>query len=206
MQAKEDGLPVVVSMGNVAASGGYWVSTPGDVSFAEPETITGSIGVFGILPSFEGTLAKMGITTDGVRTTPLSGQPDIAGGTTPEFDQIMQLGVEDIYRRFVGLVARARNTTPQQIDAIAHDDARAPDGPQRDAARPLLLVPVVARFGGGARRRLALARHRHADDHAAFDRHLGPLHGPCGRRGEKQQDGMKQVEPLYGTRTLARDG
>lgn len=140
MQAKEDGLPVVVSMGNVAASGGYWVSTPGDVIFAEPETITGSIGVFGILPSFEGTLAKMGITTDGVRTTPLSGQPDIAGGTTPEFDQIMQLGVEDIYRRFVGLVARARNKTPQQIDAIAQ--GRVWDG---GTARQ---IGLVDRFGG----------------------------------------------------------
>ncbi|MEA3541905.1 MAG: signal peptide peptidase SppA [Pseudomonadota bacterium] len=140
LQAKEDGLPVVVSMGNVAASGGYWVSTPGDVIFAEPETITGSIGVFGILPSFEGTLAKMGITTDGVRTTPLSGQPDIAGGTTPEFDQIMQLGVEDIYRRFVGLVARARNKTPQQIDAIAQ--GRVWDG---GTARQ---IGLVDRFGG----------------------------------------------------------
>ena len=140
MQAKEDGLPVVVSMGNVAASGGYWVSTPGDVIFAEPETITGSIGVFGILPSFEGTLAKMGITTDGVRTTPLSGQPDLAGGTPPEFDQLMPLGVEDIYRRFVGLVARARNKTPQQLAALAQ--GRVWDG---GTARQLGLVD---RFGG----------------------------------------------------------
>jgi len=140
MQAKADGLPVVVSMANVAASGGYWVSTPADVIFAEPDTITGSIGVFGILPSFEGTLAKMGITTDGVRTTPLSGQPDIAGGTTPEFDQIMQLGVEDIYRRFVGLVAQSRRKTPQQIDAIAQ--GRVWDG---GTARQLGLVD---RFGG----------------------------------------------------------
>ena len=140
MQAKEDGLPVVVSMANVAASGGYWVSTPGDVIFAEPDTITGSIGVFGILPSFEGTLAKMGITTDGVRTTPLSGQPDLAGGTTPEFDQIMQLGVEDIYRRFVGLVAQSRKKTPEQIDRIAQ--GRVWDG---GTARQLGLVD---RFGG----------------------------------------------------------
>ena len=140
MQAKEDGLPVVVSMANVAASGGYWVSTPGDVIFAEPDTITGSIGVFGILPSFEGTLAKMGVTTDGVRTTPLSGQPDLAGGTTPEFDQIMQLGVEDIYRRFVGLVAKSRKKTPEQIDQIAQ--GRVWDG---GTARQLGLVD---RFGG----------------------------------------------------------
>jgi protease-4 len=127
-------------MGSVAASGGYWVATPADFIYAEPSTITGSIGVFGIIPSFEGTLAKMGITTDGVHTTPLSGQPDVVGGTTPEFDQIMQLGVEDIYRRFVGLVARSRHKTPQQIDAIAQ--GRVWDG---GTARQ---IGLVDRFGG----------------------------------------------------------
>lgn len=140
LQAKSAGLPVVVSMANVAASGGYWVSTPGDVIFAEPDTITGSIGVFGIIPSFEGTLAKMGITTDGVRTTPLSGQPDVTGGTTPQFDQIMQLGVEDIYRRFVGLVAQSRKKSPEAIDAIAQ--GRVWDG---GTARQ---IGLVDRFGG----------------------------------------------------------
>ncbi|OAN57513.1 signal peptide peptidase SppA [Sphingobium sp. TCM1] len=140
LQAKKAGLPVVVSMANVAASGGYWVSTPGDMIFAEPDTITGSIGVFGIIPSFEGTLAKMGITTDGVRTTPLSGQPDVTGGTTPEFDQIMQLGVEDIYRRFVGLVAQSRKKSPQAVDAIAQ--GRVWDG---GTARQ---IGLVDRFGG----------------------------------------------------------
>jgi protease-4 len=127
-------------MGNVAASGGYWVSTPADLILAEPGTITGSIGVFGILPSFEGTLAKLGITTDGVRTTPLSGQPDLAAGTTPEFDRIMQMGIEDIYGRFVGLVAKARRKSPQQIDAIAQ--GRVWDG---GTARQ---IGLVDRFGG----------------------------------------------------------
>ncbi|MET0371241.1 MAG: signal peptide peptidase SppA [Sphingobium sp.] len=140
MAAKAQRIPVVVSMGNVAASGGYWVSTPADVVFAEPGTITGSIGVFGILPSFEGTLAKMGITTDGIATTPLSGQPDLAGGTSPAFDRVMQMGVEDIYRRFLGIVAGARHKTPEQIDRIAQ--GRVWDG---GTARQLGLVD---RFGG----------------------------------------------------------
>lgn len=140
MEAKRRGLPVVVSMANVAASGGYWVSTPADAIYAEPATITGSIGVFGILPSFEGTLAKLGITTDGITTTPLSGQPDLAGGTTETFDRIMQLSVEDIYRRFVGLVAQARRKTPEQVDAIAQ--GRVWDG---GTARQLGLVDG---FGG----------------------------------------------------------
>ena len=60
-------LPIVVSMANVAASGGYWVATPADKIFAEPDTITGSIGVFGVVPTVEGSLAKLGITSDGVR-------------------------------------------------------------------------------------------------------------------------------------------
>ncbi|MGE4323634.1 MAG: signal peptide peptidase SppA [Sphingobium sp.] len=139
LRAKAKGMPIVVSMGDVAASGGYWVSTPASVIFAQPRTITGSIGVFGILPSFEGTLARMGITTDGVRTTPLSGQPDLAGGTTPQFDRIMQLGVEDIYRRFIGIVAQSRGKTSAQIDAIAQ--GRVWDGGR---ARQLGLVD---RFG-----------------------------------------------------------
>ena len=64
-------------MGNVAASGGYWVATPANAIFAEPSTITGSIGVFGILPSFQGSLAKLGVGLDGIKTTPLSGEPDL---------------------------------------------------------------------------------------------------------------------------------
>ena len=83
LAAKAKKIPVVVSMGNVAASGGYWVATPGDYIFAEPSTITGSIGVFGVLPSFEGTLAKLGVGADGIKTTPLSGEPDLLKGPSP---------------------------------------------------------------------------------------------------------------------------
>jgi protease-4 len=140
LEAKKRGLPVVVSMGNLAASGGYWVSTPADTVFAEPSTITGSIGVFGILPSFEGALAKIGVTTDGVGTTPLSGQPDLTGGTGAAFDRIAQLGVEDVYRRFLTLVAQARHKTPAQIDSIAQ--GRVWDG---GTARQ---IGLVDRFGG----------------------------------------------------------
>ncbi|MGE3745869.1 MAG: signal peptide peptidase SppA [Sphingomonadaceae bacterium] len=116
--AKAKGLPVVVSMGSVAASGGYWIATPADRIFAEPSTVTGSIGVFGIIPTFQGTLAKLGLSADGIKTTPLSGEPDLLRGTSEQFDQLVQLGVEDIYRRFVGIVAQSRKLTPQQVDAI----------------------------------------------------------------------------------------
>ncbi|MCE7795686.1 signal peptide peptidase SppA [Sphingobium sufflavum] len=140
MQARKAGLPVVISMGNVAASGGYWISTAGQKIYAEPSTITGSIGVFGILPSFEGTLAKIGVTSDGVRTTPLSGEPDVTGGVSPAFNAIAQSTVEHVYRQFVGLVASARHLPVDQAEKIA--EGRVWDG---GSARQLRLVDA---FGG----------------------------------------------------------
>jgi len=119
LEAKSKRIPVVVSMGSVAASGGYWVSTPADYIYAEPSTITGSIGVFGILPSFQGTLAKLGVGADGVKTTPLSGEPDLLKGPSPEAGQLIQTGVESMYGRFLNIVAQSRHKSPQQVDQIA---------------------------------------------------------------------------------------
>ncbi|HEU0284464.1 MAG TPA: signal peptide peptidase SppA [Sphingomicrobium sp.] len=135
LEAKRRNLPVVVSMGSVAASGGYWVATPADFIYAEPSTVTGSIGVFGILPSFEGTRQKLGLGADGVKTTPLSGEPDILNGPSPEANQLLQTSVESIYARFLGIVAQSRKKTPQQIDQIAQ--GRVWDG---GTARQLGLV------------------------------------------------------------------
>ena len=135
LEAKRRNLPVVVSMGSVAASGGYWVATPADFIYAEPSTITGSIGVFGILPSFEGTRQKLGLGADGVKTTPLSGEPDILNGPSPEANQLLQTSVESIYGRFLGIVAQSRKKTPQQIDQVAQ--GRVWDG---GTARQLGLV------------------------------------------------------------------
>jgi len=119
LAAKAKKLPVVVSMANVAASGGYWISTPADRIFAEPDTITGSIGVFGILPSFDRALAKIGVNADGIATTPLSGQPDLLGGVNDEFNALAQASVEDIYTRFTGLVAKSRKQPVETILPIA---------------------------------------------------------------------------------------
>ncbi|MBU6267090.1 MAG: signal peptide peptidase SppA [Sphingomonadales bacterium] len=118
LRQKARGIPVVVSMANVAASGGYWVSTPGARIFARPTTITGSIGIFAVIPSFEKALSAWGVTGDGVRTTPLSGQPDPFSGLTPEVEQLLQANVDSGYARFIGLVAQSRHKTPQQVDAI----------------------------------------------------------------------------------------
>ena len=119
LAAKAKHIPVVVSMGSVAASGGYWVSTPADFIYAEPSTITGSIGVFGIIPSFQGTLQKLGVGADGVKTTPLSGEPDLFKGPSPEANQLIQTGVNSMYARFLNVVAEARHKTPQQVNEIA---------------------------------------------------------------------------------------
>lgn len=140
LAARARKIPVVVSMGNVAASGGYWVSTAGDFVFAEPSTITGSIGVFGIIPSFEGSMAKLGLGADGVKTTPLSGEPDIFNGPGPEADRLIQAGVDGVYRNFLQIVAKARGKSPTEIDRVAQ--GRVWDG---GAARQLGLVDG---FGG----------------------------------------------------------
>lgn len=118
IDAKKQGLPVVASFGPVAASGGYWVSTAADEVFALPATITGSIGVFAIIPSFNRSLAELGIGVDGVKSTPYSGEPDVLAGLSPETRVILQSSVEDIYRRFTGLVATARKLPVAEVDRI----------------------------------------------------------------------------------------
>jgi protease-4 len=140
LAAKAKGLPVVASMGSVAASGGYWVAMAGDTVFAEPSTITGSIGVFGVLPSFEGAMTKLGLGADGVKTTPLSGEPDVLRGPSPEADQLLQMGVDGTYRRFLALVSAARKMPVADVDKIAQ--GRIWDG---GTARQLRLVD---QFGG----------------------------------------------------------
>lgn len=116
--AKAKKLPIVVSMGNLAASGGYWVSTPASTIFAEPSTITGSIGIFGIIPSGEAALGKWGVTTDGVKTTSLAGEPNVLGGISPEFDRLAQSVIEKGYRDFLTRVATSRKKSVEQVDAI----------------------------------------------------------------------------------------
>ncbi len=113
------GKPVVASMGTVAASGGYYIAMDADRILAAPTTITGSIGVYAILPTFERTLAKVGVTSDGLGTTRLSGAASLQRGLAPEARQILQAAVEDAYRRFVDGVARSRDRRPEEIEGLA---------------------------------------------------------------------------------------
>jgi protease-4 len=165
LRHKAKRIPVVVSMGNLAASGGYWVSTPGSRIFAEPATITGSIGIFGVIPTFEATLADYGVTSDGVRTTPLSGQPDILGGLNPEVDGLVQATIENGYSRFIGLVGQSRRKTPAQVDAIGQ--GRVWDG---GAARQLGLVD---QFGGLEDALAYAAKSAHLGDGEWHAQYLG---------------------------------
>ena len=153
LEAKEEKIPVVVSMGNVAASGGYWVSTPADFIYAEPSTITGSIGVFGIIPSFQGTLQKLGVGADGIKTTPLSGEPDVLKGPSPEASQLIQEGIESTYRRFLSIVAESRHKSPADIDKIAQ--GRVWDG---GTARQLGLVDGFGGMGDAIAKAAELAK------------------------------------------------
>ena len=140
VRAKARGLPIAVSMANLAASGGYWVAMPAGRIFAQPGTITGSIGVFAVIPSFEKALAAWGVTGDGVRTTPLSGQPDVFTGLTPEISAMLQDEINGSYARFLSIVGESRHRTPAQIDAIAQ--GRVWDGRRAKA------LGLVDAFGG----------------------------------------------------------
>lgn len=113
------GIPVVISMGSVAASGGYWIAAESDHIVAMPTTLTGSIGVFGLIPTFEDSLRSLGIHTDGVSTTNLSGIFRLDRPMSPQAKMIFQSGVDNTYDRFLSLVAKARNSSPDAIHEVA---------------------------------------------------------------------------------------
>ena len=113
--------PLVVSMGGVAASGGYWISTPANCIFAEPTTITGSIGIFGLIPNFSGLVQdKLGVTFDGVTTNKFSDYETdlVLGKNTDEAMKYMQTYVDRGYQSFLDIVSEGRGLKPAQVDSI----------------------------------------------------------------------------------------
>ncbi|WP_447729075.1 signal peptide peptidase SppA [Pseudoxanthomonas suwonensis] len=116
---KEAGKPVVVSMGDLAASGGYWISMDADRIYADPSTITGSIGIFGLVPNFTRTLDKIGVHTDGVGTTRYAGAFDITRPLDPDVGRVIQSVIDKGYADFIGKVANARGRSAEEIDAVA---------------------------------------------------------------------------------------
>lgn len=115
---KAAGKPVIASMSSVAASGGYWISVSADKIYAEPSTITGSIGIFGMLATFENSFNYLGVNSDGVSTNELVG----IGADRPlaeGYKSLIQMNIERGYRRFISLVADERNMTLEEVDNIA---------------------------------------------------------------------------------------
>lgn len=113
------GKPVVVSMGDVAASGGYWIAMGGDKVIADAATITGSIGVFGLVPTFGGTLDKVGIRTDGVATTWIADAVSLTQPLDKRLSKVIELSIGHAYRQFLDVVAEGRKSTPEKINAVA---------------------------------------------------------------------------------------
>jgi len=118
-KARADGKPVVISMGSVAASGGFWISTSSDQIWAHPATITGSIGIFGMFPTYQRPLAQyLGVRVDGVSTAPLAGvRPDRA--LPEEVGAAIQIMIDQGYREFLSRVAESRGMSTEEVDRIA---------------------------------------------------------------------------------------
>ncbi|MAT93855.1 MAG: signal peptide peptidase SppA [Halioglobus sp.] len=119
LYAQQQGIPVVVSMGAVAASGGYYIAAQADEIWATPTTITGSIGVFAAFPTFEDLLARVGIYTDGVGTTDLAGALRADRPIDPELVEALNSGIEFAYRSFLDVVAQGRQMRPEEVDPVA---------------------------------------------------------------------------------------
>jgi len=115
---KEAGKPVVVSMSSLAASGGYWISMSADRIVAQPTTLTGSIGIFSVLTTFEKGLNKLGIYTDGIGTSPFS-DVGVTTGLSDGASKAFQMGIEHGYNRFIGLVSQSREIPLEQVDKVA---------------------------------------------------------------------------------------
>lgn len=112
-------VPIVVSMGSYAASGGYWIAAEADKIVAMPSTVTGSIGVYSMIPTFEKTLAKLGVNSDGVGTTDIAGIMQLDRPMSKQAKVILQSSVDHIYDRFINLVANGRGNSTEAINKIA---------------------------------------------------------------------------------------
>ena len=151
-RTREEGKPVVVSMGALAASGAYWLSVDADAIIASPLTLTGSIGIFGALPTVEDSLARIGIHDDGVGTTKLAGQGSPTRALSPVLARALQLSVENGYRLFITTVARGRNMPPERVEELAQ--GRVWDG---DTAAELGLVDETGSLEEAVRKAAHLA-------------------------------------------------
>jgi protease-4 len=118
LSLKKNGKPYVVSMGSVAASGAYWISADANEIFATPTTITGSIGIFGAIPTFDEALDKLGVHSDGTGTTSLAAGMDLTRPFSPILAKVMKLSIDRGYQKFETIVEKGRKLTPAALEAI----------------------------------------------------------------------------------------
>ncbi len=163
LRFKDKKVPIVVSMANLGASGGYWVSTPASRIYAEPATITGSIGVFAVMPTFGEALGQVGINEDGVKTTPLTGEPNVIGGISPQVSELIQANIEKSYREFTALVAHSRGISAERAPDWA--EGRPWDG---GTARQLGLVDEFGGLDEALAHAAKLAKLDEGDWHAEY--------------------------------------
>jgi protease IV len=191
MRFKEKDVPIVVSMANLGASGGYWVATPAQRIFAEPATITGSIGVFAVVPTFGEALGEIGVTAENVGTTPLTGQPDPLKGFSPQVAEIMQGTVENNYRKFLTLVAGSRRLSVETASDWAEGRPWA-----GGSARQLRLIDQFGGLDDALAHAAKLAKLEEGEWHASYlgEASGGPLAGLAGLLGGKaaRADGAVQ--------------
>lgn len=157
---QQAGIPVISSMGSVAASGGYWISATADEIWAQPTTITGSIGIFGLIPTFEKTLARYGIYGDGVGTTPMAGGVSLARGITPVYGDVIQTVIEAGYQQFLSTVGRGRNMSTEEVDEVAQGRVWSGD--------KALELGLVDHLGGLEQAIEAAARLAELDDYSTW--------------------------------------
>jgi protease IV len=142
LELKKSGKPLIVSMSTVAASGGYWIAADADEIWAAPTTLTGSIGIFGAIPTFEDTLAGLGIHSDGIGTTPIATGLNLAQPLSPLIKESIQLSVDYGYRQFLDIVAKGRKIDREKLTGIA--EGRVFDG---RAAQRIGLVDKLGNLG-----------------------------------------------------------
>ncbi len=125
-ELRNSGKPLVISMGSMAASGGYWIAAEADEIWAYPTTLTGSIGIFGAIPTFENSLAHIGVYSDGIGTTNLSAGMNISQPLNPEIKNAIQIGIEHGYEQFLDIVSEGRDIQAENLQRIA--EGRVFDG------------------------------------------------------------------------------
>jgi protease-4 len=205
--ARNKGKPVIVSMGDLAASGGYWISMASDLVIADPATITGSIGVFAMLPTGEGLMSKIGVNTGGYKTTWLAGAYDPRSSLDPRLQTLVQSSIENIYADFIGKVSSTRKLDVAKVDELAQ--GRIWTGAQAEQHK------LVDRLGGfsdaieEARQRVAKLEGQ--SDATAKDmpfKYVGPKKSPFEKLAQKfigqlgwagsEQAGLSEWVPLTG--------